>query len=229
VKSPLLLMTVLLVACDQAVETKTSQTTDPTIPFVQPPPGVDTGFPVLDADADTDADADADTDTDTDTDTDDDTGADTAGDTGMVTPTGDTGMVMPTGDTGMVTPTGDTGMTPTGDTGATDTGPTVPFSAVHAIFAAKCGTCHTTQGFGGHDIGGADVSAAYAQSQNAANISFCANQTIGECSQTRILSGQMPQAAGCTGDPVQDAANTACLTQAELDTLQGWLDGGQQP
>ncbi len=226
-KSQLLLLTLALVACDQTVETKTSGTTDPTIEFVQPPPGVDTGFPDLNSDADTDADTDSDTDTDTDTDSDTDTDTgDTAGDTGMVM-TGDTGMMM-TGDTGMVTATGDTGtVTPTGDTGAGDTGPFTTFAAVNTIFAAKCADCHTVDNFGGHNMGGADVTSAYNDSQLSASIATCATLTKGECAQVRILSGAMPQSAGCTGDPTVDDP-TDCLTQAELDTLADWIADGQQ-
>jgi hypothetical protein len=36
----------------------------------------------------------------------------------------------------------------------------------------------------------------------------------------------MPLGAGCTGDPAQDAGNPACLTQAEQDAVQAWIDAG---
>jgi len=36
----------------------------------------------------------------------------------------------------------------------------------------------------------------------------------------------MPQGANCDGDPAQDTGNPACLTQAEQDIIQAWIDGG---
>jgi hypothetical protein len=96
------------------------------------------------------------------------------------------------------------------------------------VFADKCATCHTEASSGGHNIGAADINAAYADSQLNAEIAFCAGLTKGACTLVRVQSGQMPLGAGCTGDPSEDAGNFACLTQAEQDTLQAWIDGGQE-
>ena len=41
--------------------------------------------------------------------------------------------------------------------------------------------------------------------------------------------GGHPQGVGCTGNPVTDAANAGCTTQAEQDAIQAWLDDGQLP
>jgi hypothetical protein len=37
----------------------------------------------------------------------------------------------------------------------------------------------------------------------------------------------MPLGAGCHGNPTQDANNSACLDQAEQNTLQAWINGGE--
>ncbi len=100
--------------------------------------------------------------------------------------------------------------------------PPVTYTAdVQPIFGAKCAGCHTGAGFGGHNIGN-----TYADAFLAADHPSCVGLNIGECTIVRIQSGQMPQGAGCTGDPVADAGNAACLTQAEQDTVQAWIDGG---
>jgi len=40
----------------------------------------------------------------------------------------------------------------------------------------------------------------------------------------------MPRGKGCSGVPAQDAANPACLTQSELNTLIAWVsDGALRP
>jgi hypothetical protein len=45
----------------------------------------------------------------------------------------------------------------------------------------------------------------------------------------RVQDGSMPQGGGCTGNPVTDAGNPACLTAAEQNTLAQWIAQGQQP
>lgn len=100
--------------------------------------------------------------------------------------------------------------------------PPVTYTAdVQPIFGVKCDGCHTGLGFGGHNIG-----TTYADAFLAADHPTCAGLNIGECTIVRIQSGQMPQGGGCTGDPAQDAGNATCLTQAEQDTVQAWIDGG---
>ncbi|TNF32370.1 MAG: hypothetical protein EP329_10475 [Deltaproteobacteria bacterium] len=98
------------------------------------------------------------------------------------------------------------------------------FEGPHAIFAAKCGSCHTTGGSGGHNIGAADIAAAYADALKDA--AACSGLKKGACTIVRIAAGEMPKGKGCTGDPTTDAGNAACLTQAEQDTIQAWIDDG---
>lgn len=85
---------------------------------------------------------------------------------------------------------------------------------VKPIFQIKCNGCHTL---------------SYEFSQTSGRFSGCtAGTTWGACAQERILSGSMPQGTRCSGDPAMDVNKPACLTQAEHDTLQSWIDGGQQ-
>lgn len=58
------------------------------------------------------------------------------------------------------------------------------------------------------------------------NASVCAGKKKGECTIVRIKSGEMPYNAGCTGKPDMDKDNDKCLTQAEQDKIQAWIDGG---
>ncbi|MFO0744925.1 MAG: hypothetical protein U1F43_04510 [Myxococcota bacterium] len=109
----------------------------------------------------------------------------------------------------------------------------VTFDEVHPIYAAKCSPCHThaapTAGSGGHNIGGTPIATAYADSQKAAAFyTKCVNQglTKGACTIVRIKDGSMPRLAGCTGNPATDHANPACLTQAQQDLIQQWIDDG---
>ncbi len=92
---------------------------------------------------------------------------------------------------------------------------------VQPIFAAKCAPCHTGLGLGDHDIG-----TTYGDAFLPADDSDCDGLNKGQCTIVRIRSGEMPSGAGCTGDPAQDAGNAACLTQAEQDTVQAWIDAG---
>lgn len=120
-----------------------------------------------------------------------------------------------------------------GDTGAADTAVAadtatagVTFDQANAIFAGKCTPCHTGGGSGGHNMGAADLAAAYADSQKDASIAKCDGLKKGACAIVRIAAGDMPKGKGCTGDPSQDSGNAACLTQAEQDTIQAWIDDG---
>jgi hypothetical protein len=89
------------------------------------------------------------------------------------------------------------------------------------IYADKCEPCHTELGFGGHNIG-----SEYEDAFLPANNNDCDGLTVGECTIIRIQSGEMPQGAGCTGDPEQDADNPDCTTQLEQDLIQAWIDAG---
>jgi hypothetical protein len=93
------------------------------------------------------------------------------------------------------------------------------------IYAQHCSPCHSVD-----DDGGADFATSYADTQQLANagIDVCTtSMTVGACTIKRIQAGEMPQGAGCTGNPTTDAGNTACLTAAEQATIQAWIDDGQ--
>ena len=94
---------------------------------------------------------------------------------------------------------------------------------VMPIFLNKCDTCHTGDGLGGHNIG-----TTYSDALLPADVSDCNNPDllVGQCTIVRIQSGEMPLGAGCSGDPAQDAGNADCLTQAEQDAVQAWIDDG---
>jgi len=87
------------------------------------------------------------------------------------------------------------------------------------IFQNKCANCHTGAGAGGHNVG-----TVYADALQPADDNACSGLTVGECTIVLIQAGDMPQGAGCSGDPSQDAGNAACLTQSEQSVLQAWID-----
>jgi hypothetical protein len=93
------------------------------------------------------------------------------------------------------------------------------------IYKAKCAPCHSVD-----DSGGVDFATVYADTQKVPNgdVPVCSGvTTVGACTLIRIKAGQMPEGAGCTGNPATDSGNTACLTQAQQDTLQAWIAGGE--
>ena len=97
-------------------------------------------------------------------------------------------------------------------------------SHVQPILAAKCADCHTTAGSGGHN-----GAAVYADTQAlSASYAKCVDEGLlrGACFGVRVHDGTMPKDAGCTGDPAADAENEACLTAAEIETLDAWIAGG---
>lgn len=104
--------------------------------------------------------------------------------------------------------------------------PVVTFDQVHPIFMQLCDTCHTVSGFGGHNIGAAAILTAYGDSQLAAYTKGV--DTKGAATIVRILAGEMPMEAGCSGNPAMDPADP-CLTQAQQDLITNWIAGGQQP
>lgn len=93
---------------------------------------------------------------------------------------------------------------------------------VQPIFEAKCTPCHTTFGSGDHNIG-SNYDDAFIP---ADDYDECAGLNIGQCTIVLIQIGEMPLGSGCTGDPLQDAGNAGCLTQAEQDAVQGWIAAG---
>jgi hypothetical protein len=87
------------------------------------------------------------------------------------------------------------------------------------IFLDKCDTCHTGAGLGNHNVG-----TVYADALKPADDGNCSGLTVGQCTIVLVQAGDMPQGAGCSGNPSQDAGNAACLTQAEQSALQEWID-----
>jgi len=92
---------------------------------------------------------------------------------------------------------------------------------VQPIFEELCAPCHTGLGIGDLDIG-----IEYDGATLPAFSGACMGLTKGACTIVRIQSGQMPSGRGCSGDPVADAGNDACLDQAEQDIVQAWIDAG---
>jgi hypothetical protein len=102
------------------------------------------------------------------------------------------------------------------------TGAPVTWTAdVQPIFEELCAPCHTGLGIGDLDIG-----VEYDDATLPAFSPACDGLTKGACTIVRIQAGQMPSGRGCTGDGAVDAANDACLDQAEQDIVQAWIDAG---
>jgi hypothetical protein len=110
---------------------------------------------------------------------------------------------------------------PSGDVNVCNIGFSTYTADTQPIFFEKCDPCHTTLGFGGHNIG-TDYEDAFLPADN----NDCTGLNIGQCTIVRIQSGEMPEGAGCTGDPEQDADNPDCTTQLEQDLIQAWIDAG---
>ncbi len=116
------------------------------------------------------------------------------------------------------------GSTDGGGTGGATGGVTYE-GAVKAIFAAKCVPCHMTGG------SSAFVHTMASQYTDAPKPSFACPleggmKTKGACALDRIKNGTMPQGRMCTGNPAMDMGKTACLTAAELRTVEDWVAGG---
>lgn len=111
---------------------------------------------------------------------------------------------------------------------ATEPESDVGFDDVSPIYNQKCGPCHVTATFGGHNLGSADLAVGFGDSQLAANSADCDGLTKGACSLVRIQSGSMPMGLGCTGDPTTDADNESCLTAEEQSLVAAWIEGGQE-
>jgi hypothetical protein len=89
------------------------------------------------------------------------------------------------------------------------------------IFKEKCTPCHAK---GGSAASIHSMATDYTSVQRSSN--YCEGKKKGECTIVRIQKGEMPQGAGCTGNPDTDKDNAKCLTKAEQDTVQAWIDGG---
>jgi hypothetical protein len=111
--------------------------------------------------------------------------------------------------------------------------PPTTFADVSPIYQAKCTPCHKTGNSGGHSIGSTDIAKAFGDSQKPAGYNPCKilNLTKGACTIVRIKNGSMPEIApvGCTGDPAKDINNPKCLTQAQQNLIQAWIEQGQLP
>jgi hypothetical protein len=84
--------------------------------------------------------------------------------------------------------------------------PAPTFAAdVAPIFAARCGSCHTTGG-----SGGANFATSYAESQRVSY--YCAGLTKGACTVVRVRNLSMP-----------------AMTPSELAVVDAWIAGGQRP
>lgn len=95
---------------------------------------------------------------------------------------------------------------------------------VQPVLMAKCAPCHTGLGLGGHNL-----AVAYADSFLTTSNVNCGSANVGQCSIIRVQSGQMPNGAGCTGNPILDAGNVSCLTYPEQLALFSWVNGGLSP
>ena len=89
------------------------------------------------------------------------------------------------------------------------------------ILQAKCSPCHATLGSGGHNI-----ATNYQDGLKPTTGFACAalNTNVANCALFRIQNGQMPRGEGCSGDPADDNGDPDCLTQAEQDAIQAWID-----
>ena len=83
---------------------------------------------------------------------------------------------------------------------------------VWPIFQANCSPCHTTNRFGGHSVGSADLSVAFADATR-----------LGQTLILRLDGGGMP--LGCAGQP----GDEGCIAVNDLAAIQAWIDGGMAP
>jgi hypothetical protein len=90
------------------------------------------------------------------------------------------------------------------------------------IFQKYCSPCHTVAG-----VDGSNFASNYADTQVPSNL--CGNLDVGTCTLVLIQNGFMPYQTGCSGNPMTDSGNPACLTAADQATIQAWIDDGQRP
>jgi hypothetical protein len=89
--------------------------------------------------------------------------------------------------------------------------PTAPGfeAAVWPIFMTGCSPCHTSLRRGGHSVGSADLTVAFADATR-----------LGPTLIERLDGGGMP--LGCAGSP----GDEGCIAIDDLATIQAWIDGG---
>lgn len=109
----------------------------------------------------------------------------------------------------------------TSDAGASTsdaaTGGSATWSSIHTQFTTRCTPCHVSSKSGGHNMGQADVAAAYADSQLAS--AACAGKSKGACAAVRVRNGSMP-ATGPLPEP--ERTNLANL-------IDQWVAAGEKP
>ena len=113
----------------------------------------------------------------------------------------------------------DAGLSDAGDrdasTGGGGTPGVVSFALdIRPIFVASCGPCHFNENNGGHNIASDDLAAAYGEAVE-----------LGETLVDRVNGGGMPPdyaepPNNCEGNP----GDPGCLTVAEVELIQTWLD-----
>jgi len=88
-----------------------------------------------------------------------------------------------------------------------------------AAVGTDCSPCHSGQGYGGTNF-----AVSYADMFLPAQ--RCPDLPVYRCVRELVMSGVMPPNVGCTGDPVVDVDNQACLSQNELNLLEVWVGEG---
>jgi hypothetical protein len=97
--------------------------------------------------------------------------------------------------------------------GCSEPTPTSSFQLdLSPIFQAQCSPCHTTLRRGGHSVGSADLTTAFADATR-----------LGATLIQRLNGGGMPPA--CTGLP----GDPGCISVANLAAIQLWIDSGMAP
>ncbi|MFT5432134.1 MAG: hypothetical protein ACI9OJ_002832, partial [Myxococcota bacterium] len=108
----------------------------------------------------------------------------------------------------------------------------VTFDDVSEFFRIGCGACHggasPTAGSGSQSIGSPDIAVAYAASQLTTNNGAYPGTVVGQAAHARILDGSMPT-VGCTTGGSEGDFPPPCITAAEQDVIQDWIDGGMLP
>ena len=87
---------------------------------------------------------------------------------------------------------------------------------IHPIFVQRCGPCHTELDYGGHNVGAADVDAAYTDAVEQAEDDLLA----------RVNGGGMPPSYAEPPNNCPDGAGPGepgCLTVEEFALLQTWV------
>jgi len=91
----------------------------------------------------------------------------------------------------------------------------VSFKAdIWPIFNSDCAPCHTALNLGAQNIGADDKDAALADAKRTKTAIIA-----------RLSNGTMPP-SGCNKPP---GGGGDCMTKADFDLIQAWIDGGTPP